>query len=152
MKIVMRASVCLAVLGLTLCLGCVLTGGRCTMTVGNESESLVKSVTVDVDGIVRYAVSSIAVEEEGEYRRWDGPLPKAVTVAWQDETGKSFSVPVRSDQTVPNDFTGRLFFQIEKNGDVKAFLIQDTAEGTVLPWSKRETWEGSVSIPGLSDE
>ncbi|MFC1497200.1 hypothetical protein ACFLS1_01840 [Verrucomicrobiota bacterium] len=147
----MKRAVALIILCSMLFAGCSTTGKGCWIIVGNAGDDPVTDVVVESDGIMYYRAEAIGAHSTANYKGMENDMTSVSTVRWKTKEGIPVVKEVRIDKPLRQDFNGRLFFQIDKAGNVKLFVMPDSdGDSTTLPWAQREIWEGTPGLPGLN--
>lgn len=121
------------------------------ITVANLSPTALHNVLITAHDQVLVSIPYLASQETATTQRHSGPLPQSVHVSWQQQETHSQTVQIQP--AAPNDFQGRIYYQIKSPDDIRVFLLPATsAQNHSMPWGKPESWEGSISLPGMSGE
>jgi len=149
----MRLKILLAITCTAIGGGCITAGHTPFLIVANACSYTVTNVTVESEEAVLYAASSIDPHSAARKTRIEPNSPKTVRMRWTRQGGDMVTRTVQLDPPSPQTFRGRIYIQIETNSEVRVFFLENTEpdEG-VLPWTPREPWEGSPSIPGFNQE
>ncbi len=121
------------------------------VNVGNGNPQLpVQDVQLLMDGKVQKEFKVIAPSKVAATKSHKGDLPETLTVAWKDAGGEAFQETIRIDVTTRPDFTGMLVLDITESNKLTLTEVPSTAKDfSEIPWNVPESWEGSVSIPGM---
>ncbi|WFB34601.1 hypothetical protein P3T73_10550 [Kiritimatiellota bacterium B12222] len=133
--------------------GCA-TGAKYQVNVGNDNpEWPVQNVQVLLDDKTEYEFARIAPSKVAAAKPKKGEIPKEVTVTWQDVNGEKFEAVMVIDTTmIRPDFKGQLVLAITVENTVTITEVpSEGKELSTMPWAMPESWEGSVSIPGMDD-
>lgn len=139
---------------------CLLWVSACTsnkanyqVNVGNGNPRLpVQNVELKLNGQTERNFEIIAPNKVAAAKPIKGTLPNTLTVTWQDASGEKFVKTVNIDATTRPDFKGQLVLEITEENTLTITEVPSSgSELSTMPWAMPEAWEGSVSIPGMSD-
>ena len=123
------------------------------LIVSNASGYAVSNVTVQSDGFTHYTAPLIESHSVAPAEPFSRGRVRTATIQWTGQGGDLVARTVQLEPPSPETFRGRIYIQIETNSNAKVFFLEDPdTERGVLPWTSRESWEGSPYIPGLSQE
>ncbi|MBT3297212.1 MAG: hypothetical protein HN919_12030 [Verrucomicrobia bacterium] len=139
---------CAAVAG-----GCFTARRAPLLIVANASGHVVSHVSVETDGATLYTAPSIDSHSAAHKQRFRPSAARTSSIRWTRQGGETVERTVQLEPPSPKTFRGKIYIQIETNATAKVFFLEDTnIDKGVLPWTARESWEGSPSIPGLNQE
>jgi hypothetical protein len=149
----MRLRILLIITCATMAGGCFTARRSPYLIVANASEHTVSNVSVESGETTLYAVPSIDSHAAAHKQRFTPSSARTSRIRWTRQGGEIVTRTVQLDPPSSQTFRGRIFIQIEANSHAKVFFLEDTdTEKGVLPWTARESWEGSPSIPGLNQQ
>ena len=142
------------------CLGCaaLLPGCAAPMTcriaVSNMSTAAVSNVVLQSGEVTQYTAPRIPAKTSGRCVPPVGAPPRATQLSWTDDIGQTHRKELRAPFPLPDDFAGRIVFQIDGPGSARMFVLPDDPDrfSSDMPWAKPEKWEGHPNIPGLTRE
>jgi hypothetical protein len=133
--------------------GCLTTGSKCLVTVSNSSDNPVSDVIVEVRGVTMYTASAIDPYSDAPYKPLREGVSEPPRVSWKNKEGKLTSKDIKLARALPRDFHGRVLFQIDGASEVRLFVMpEDEANASSIPWGNSSGWDGSIFIPGMSQE
>jgi hypothetical protein len=134
-----------------LMISCATNRANYQVNVGNGNSRLpVQNVELKLDDKTRGEFEIIAPNKVAAAKPRKGDLPESLTVSWQDASGETFSESVEIDRMTRPDFKGQFVLEITKENTLTLTEIPSSGtELSTLPWAMPESWEGSVSIPGM---
>lgn len=138
-------------LSLLLLSACTTGRAKYQVNVGNGNPQFpVQDVKLSLDGKVQNEFKLIAPSKIAASKSHKGDLPNTLTVAWKDVQGESHQETIRIDVTTRPDFTGMLVLDITESNKLTLTEVPSTAKDfSEIPWNTPESWEGSVSLPGM---
>ncbi len=147
----MRLKIMLMITCATIAGGCFTARRTPFLIVTNASGYTVSNVRVESDETTLYTAPSIDSHSASRKQRFNPSSARTSRIRWTCQDGEIVTRTVHLDPPSPKTFRGKIYIQIETNSNAKVFFLENTnTEKGVLPWTTIETWEGSPSIPGLS--
>ena len=134
---------------------CAIVSGGCStfrstprLIVSNASGYAVSNVIVESDGFTHYTAPSIDSHSAAPAEPFKRGRVRTATIRWTNQGGDVVARTVQLEPPAPETFRGKIYIQIETNSNAKVFFMEgpDRDKG-VLPWTSRESWEGSPYIP-----
>lgn len=149
----MRIIGAFAIVGLVCLAGCVTSGSRYDLVMSNSSTNGVRDVSVELGGLRAGLVPSIDAKADVCVAGMKAPLGGNARLSWRTGDGAVIQRELVIDSKQVRDFRGRVVLEIYDGGAAKLFLVPESGgPGATLPWSMPASWEGVVSIPGLSEQ
>jgi hypothetical protein len=110
------------------------------------------SVVVRDGGGGSYVFKNLAAHTAGAEQAVEAGITQNVDLEIVTEDGESIEKAVDLGRAVPHTFAGDIILQLEDSGNVRVFLIPDGETGRQgdLPWATPPSWQGVMSIPGLT--
>ena len=124
--------------------GCVTA--RCRVNISNATDDAIRSVLVADAGGNTYSFSDIAPHTDTRWRKIRASFGRGARVNVVDGAGKASEYVVDLDPPVLPEYRGRLWFEIQTNGLMRTFFIEDENVERSIGWSP--SWQGALSMPG----
>ena len=134
--------------------GCSSSRPRCLVSISNVSDNDLKSVAVQSPKDGKLSFIDVAANSSADALLSTAGMHKITKVTITPKNGVPEHVKIDLGKAVPQNFRGRVVFQIEEYNRVRAFVMPDTTDNDDgdLPWDTPPSWVGAPTLPGMSGE
>ena len=139
---------------LSLLTGCANFQTDCRITVANASDRHLQSALIKDNAGASYAFPAINPHATALYHPVTTEVTGPLTITLTSTNGISHNTTLPIPGAIPPTFRGRILLQVEKDRNVRFFLLPDRGNdnSSDLPWAIPPAWQVAPGIPGFSGE